>query len=89
MIVTVSHQFGGKRQKKFRARTRTLSLTSRTKWRLLIREKNRIGILKSHYKGMSEAKKDTAVHNKHVYSSKKNHHDCLSAFTAYYFTCQE
>ena len=43
---------------------------------------------KSHYKEMSEAKKDTAVHNKHAYSSKKNHHECLSAFTGYSFTAR-
>ena len=41
---------------------------------------------KSHYKETSEAKKDTTVYNKHAYSSKKNHHECLSAFTGYSFT---
>ena len=53
------------------------------------REKQKLGILNHIYKGTSETKKDTAVHNKHAYSSKKNHHECLSDFTAYSFKCQE
>ena len=53
------------------------------------REKQKLGILNHIYKGTSEMKKDTSVHNKHTYSSKKNHHECLFDFTAYSFKCQE
>ena len=54
------------------------------------REKQKLGILNHIIRGTSEAKNDTAVHNKHAYTSKKNHHyECLSAFTGYSFTCQE
>ena len=50
---------------------------------------NRAWHFKSHSKGTSEAKQNAAVHNKHTYSSKKNHHECLFAFTGYSsFMCQ-